>query len=229
VSINAYMTLPRLGQMVQSTSNGNVQANGIRFEYSWSNSVPDLSPTPNRRSASTARAYHPPPMDADANAFRCSHRKNSSSGYGSGETPVPVMAATLTVSHPAGSSSSFSGDSGRRATQPYERRCRSTCSITLQTNQENPAESNQTAQEAGSYPLYPHHFRRCSEGETWNSHTKMPPLSVPPPVQSPCPVLSPLPVSPVTSSTPVDKVTSVYNEIHWGIANLIEFLSFDSR
>ncbi|KZS12336.1 Uncharacterized protein APZ42_022420 [Daphnia magna] len=207
VSINAYMTLPRLGQMVPSAAN-NHQPNGIRFECSWSNSLQDLSPTPNRRATSTSRLYNAS-SETDSSGFRLSPRKNSSSGYGSGETTAPVMAATLTVSHPAGSSGSASAEGGRRWTQPYERRCRSTCSITLQTGQENgvvhPTQSVANAP-TGGYPLHPHHFRRCSEGETWNSHTKMPQLSVPPAAQSPCPVPTARPVSPAISATSIDKV-----------------------
>lgn len=195
--------------MVPSAT-GSHQPNGIRFECSWSNSVQDLSPTPNRRT-STSRAYNPS-SETDSNAFRLSHRKNSSSGYGSGETTAPLMAATLTVSHPAGSSSST--ESGRRLTQPYERRCRSTCSITLQTGQENPIAGQSVDTPTGGYPLHPfhpHHFRRCSEGETWNSHTKMPQFAVPSLVQSPCPLPTPRPATPAASATPVDKVRSVKN------------------
>lgn len=195
VSINAYLTLPRPAQVVQS----NVHPTGIRFEYSWSNSFPDSSPTPSRRS-NTGR-NHPTTTETDANGRWTRH--NSSSGYGSGETP-PVVAATLTVSHPT-AGTAFA-ETGRRVAQPYERRCRSTCSITLQASHEGPHQMHQTAAQE-NYPLHPQHFRRCSEGEAWNSHSKVPQVVVPTPVQ---PSAAPEgAVSPPVSATPVDKVLFV--------------------
>ena len=206
VSINAYLTLPRLAQVAQSSSSGH--PTGIRFEYSWSNNFPDSSPTPSRRC--NAGRNHNITTECDPNGRWTRH--NSSSGYGSGDTP-PVVAATLTVSHPATGTSFASGETGRRVTQPYERRCRSTCSITLQACHEGLAQ--QTVPETGNYPLHPHHFRRCSEGETWNSHTKVPQVVVPPPpVQLPAATVPETTVSPAVSATPVDKVNS-FSTIMW--------------
>lgn len=199
VSINAYLTLPRSTQVVQANS-GN--PTGIRFEYSWSNSVPDLSPTPSRRS----NAGRTCPSTENEPNIRWTQRNDSSSGYGSGDTP-PVVAATLTVSHPAGSPN-LGGETGRRMVQPYERRCRSTCSITLQTCHDGPAHQppTQTVPESGNYPLRPHHYRRCSEGETWNSHTKVPQILMSPTQQPTAP--ADVSVPPAGPSVPVDTVHS---------------------
>lgn len=199
VSINAYLTLPRLSQVFQNTTNSNT--NGIRFEYSWSNSVPDLSPTPSRKS--NANRTHLSSTDNDAN-IRWTQRNDSSSGYGSGDGP-PVVAATLTVSHPTGSPH-LSGENGRRITQPYERRCRSTCSITLQAcHNDVPAQHGvQPTDHESGYPLRPHHYRRCSEGETWNSHTKVPQLLLPPTHRPTTPVDVTVPST--VAPAPVDSV-----------------------
>ena len=122
------------------------------------------------------------------------------------------MAATLTLSHPQSNPQSPSNplhpqthsptttNPSSRVIQPYERRCRSTCSITLQglnkPNNDSPTDSGQ------NYPLrsqlpqqqqqqrQPNNsaaapslylpLRRSSEGETnnvtWNSHSKVPQL-----------------------------------------------------
>lgn len=177
VSINAYLTLPRT--VTQVVQNNHPHPSGIRLEYSWSSSVPDLSPTPGRRFNGGGRTHIS--NDIDPNGRWIQQATDSSSGYGSDARPI--LAATLTLSHPTGSSHSPpTVENNRRVTQPYDRRCRSTCSITLQTCQDGSAGQptlDQSSKQAANFPLRPQHYRRSSEGETWNSHTQLPELMKP--------------------------------------------------
>ena len=191
VSFNASLTLPR--------HSGGI-GDGIRFECSW-NSAPDLSPSTIRRTLdgkgqSTCGGQQPPQPQfrlrsttlqqtpsSTSSVIEISRpgwisvRKNSSSGYGSGDASPAYLAATLTLTSGGSGAGpgeeSVTGDAPVQRVPPtYDRRCRSTCSITLQN------ESHRTLQSGGgaigggvgdgcNFPLKP---RRLSEGEAWNSH-----------------------------------------------------------
>ena len=145
----------------------------------------------------------PPPAKMPDTLLWNSARKNSSSGYGSGEGSSSFLAATLTLTNHAGSVAGSSAASldvetpVRRTPQAYERRCRSTCSITLQTSADEPDGSMRMRPEV-NYPLKP---RSTSEGDGWDSHSRLhqliqrstngkmapqppPPPSPPPPLAS---------------------------------------------
>jgi hypothetical protein len=200
VSINACLTLPRLAPDARTSD-----VPGIRLEYSWGPGGSGVLTGPTSQPTGGLRG-----LSADRVRY-----KTSSSGYGSGERSSEsisrhhynaagssIVAATLTLTHPQLSPQSPSQShppiqspattpSGR-VIQPYERRCRSTCSITLQG-----LKSNGRASPSGqNYPLRPfppqeqqqrqHNvpsslslpLRRSSEGEAvaWNSHSKLPQL-----------------------------------------------------
>jgi hypothetical protein len=202
VSINACLTLSRLAPDARPSD-----VPGIRFEYSWGPgglSPSTSQPTGGLRSWAADKVRY----------------KTSSSGYGSGERSSEsisrhhynaagssVVAATLTLTHPQSSpvqspasqpnpiqiQSPVATPSGR-VIQPYERRCRSTCSITLQGLKSNgsvspngqnyplrpfPSQEQQQQQRQQNLPSslsLP--LRRSSEGEAvaWNSHSKLPQL-----------------------------------------------------
>lgn len=223
VSINACLTLPRLSAAADAGRPSEVLP-GIRFEYSWGPATSGQSPV---STGGGLRGW-------TTEKGRC--YKNSSSGYGSGEHSSEsisrnhynaagnsVVAATLTLSHPHQSNpqspshpqlhSPATTPSGR-VIQPYERRCRSTCSITLQGL--NNKSNNDSPNNGPNYPplrsqlpqqqKQPNNppsslylpLRRSSEGEanvTWNSHSKLPQLlaSV---TDSRCPVIGPTSTSP---------------------------------
>ena len=151
MSINAYLTLPRLAEVASLVTVPH--PTGFRFKYSWSNNFPDSSPTPSRR----------------CNAGRNRNITTESDPTNAGQdtihrTPL-VVAATLTVSHPVTGTSFASGD---RVTQPYEHRCRSTCSITLQACHEVLVQQKkQTAPETGNYL---NHFRMLRRGNVTQPH-----------------------------------------------------------
>ena len=154
MSINAYLTLPRLAEVASLVTVPH--PTGFRFKYSWSNNFPDSSPTPSRR----------------CNAGRNRNITTESDPTNAGQdtihrTPL-VVAATLTVSHPVTGTSFARGDRSRRVTQSYERRCRSTCSITLQACHEVLVQQKkQTAPETGNYL---NHFRMLRRGNVTQPH-----------------------------------------------------------
>lgn len=188
VSFNASVTLPRHG-----TAGIVGDAPGIRFECSW-NSVPDLSPSTSRRTLDGKSS--PAQQQPQQHQFRLratsipqqpnqppfggvesvrpgwiSLRKNSSSGYGSGEASPGYLAASLTVS-----SGPDATDKSLNIPADFDRRCRSTCSITLQSEAKSKAGScprpegaDDGGDEIGSCKSFSsRQHRRCS-AEVWDA------------------------------------------------------------
>lgn len=174
VSFNARLTFPR------NVNTSGDPSQGIRFECSW-NSAPNLSPSIKRRETETRpenqfqgrTQFSSATTQVEAlRTGRIYVRKNSSSGYCSSEAS-PYLAATLTLTSCSSGPPVGPEESLRRSPQPYDRRCRSTCSIVLQNDQCD--DKKEKTNQATNFPLKP---RRVSEGEAaaWNSHGAVPRL-----------------------------------------------------
>ena len=146
-SFNANLSLPR--QSVAGRSN-DAAAAAVRFEYSWK-STPDLSPSSARKNATSNHSSSSSSQFNNKQVLRSAAtqtqfqplpppllRKNSSSGYGSAEgsgaASSPYVNATWTFTSSGGGGAS---GAGQRTPHVYDRRCRSTCSITLENVRED--------------------------------------------------------------------------------------------